>query len=229
MNGVGDTDFTDFYWFETISVAIFTIEYSLRLWSVHRGSALRQARRILGPVSRYALTPVMLIDLVAFAPGLVDIFVPAALDLRILRLFRLLRLLKIARYSPALTHAARGDQSERRALFGTLLLIGASWSFRPTPCTWWKGRSARKFGRPASLYVGGNDRLAPIGYGDVGAGDRVGRLVAGITMILGLGLFALPVGIVATDFVTEIHRRDFVVTWGMFRACRCSRASTPRR
>jgi voltage-gated potassium channel len=34
-------------------------------------------------------------------------------------------------------------------------------------------------------------------------------------MIFGLALFALPVGIVATNFVTEIHRRDFVVTWSM--------------
>ena len=43
----------------------------------------------------------------------------------------------------------------------------------------------------------------------------LGRLVAGATMIVGLGLFALPVGIVATGFVSTIHRRDFIVTLGM--------------
>jgi voltage-gated potassium channel len=43
----------------------------------------------------------------------------------------------------------------------------------------------------------------------------LGKLIAGVTMILGLGLFALPVGIVATGFVNEIRRRDFVVTWSM--------------
>src|SRR6185503_4575416 len=43
----------------------------------------------------------------------------------------------------------------------------------------------------------------------------LGRLIAGVTMMFGLALFALPVGIVATNFVTEIHRRDFVVTWSM--------------
>ena len=34
-------------------------------------------------------------------------------------------------------------------------------------------------------------------------------------MIVGLGLFALPVGIIATGFVNAIHRRDFVITFGM--------------
>jgi voltage-gated potassium channel len=57
--------------------------------------------------------------------------------------------------------------------------------------------------------------LTTTGYGDVVPVTPIGRLVAGITMIFGLALFALPVGIVATNFVTEIHRRDFVVTWSM--------------
>jgi voltage-gated potassium channel len=57
--------------------------------------------------------------------------------------------------------------------------------------------------------------LTTTGYGDVTPLTAMGRMVAGITMIFGLALFALPVGIVATNFVTEIHRRDFVVTWSM--------------
>jgi voltage-gated potassium channel len=42
----------------------------------------------------------------------------------------------------------------------------------------------------------------------------LGRVVAGFTMIVGVGLFALPVGIIATGFVETIHRRDFVITFG---------------
>ena len=34
-------------------------------------------------------------------------------------------------------------------------------------------------------------------------------------MIFGLGMFALPIGIIASGFASEIHRRDFVVNWGM--------------
>jgi voltage-gated potassium channel len=43
----------------------------------------------------------------------------------------------------------------------------------------------------------------------------VGKLIATGTIFLGLILMALPVGIIATAFADQIHRRDFIVTWGM--------------
>jgi voltage-gated potassium channel len=57
--------------------------------------------------------------------------------------------------------------------------------------------------------------LGTIGYGDVVPITALGRVVASITIFLGLIMVALPIGIVATAFADEIHRRDFVVTWGM--------------
>jgi voltage-gated potassium channel len=57
--------------------------------------------------------------------------------------------------------------------------------------------------------------LTTVGYGDAVPITAWGKLVAGVAMILGVGLIALPVGIVATGFVQDIHRRDFVVTWSM--------------
>jgi len=57
--------------------------------------------------------------------------------------------------------------------------------------------------------------LTTVGYGDVVPHTALGRFLAGIAMIVGLGLAALPVGIVATGFANSIHRRDFVVTFGM--------------
>src|SRR5262245_50075893 len=57
--------------------------------------------------------------------------------------------------------------------------------------------------------------LGTIGYGDVVPVTALGRVVASITIFVGLIMVALPIGIVATAFADEIHRRDFVVTWGM--------------
>jgi voltage-gated potassium channel len=57
--------------------------------------------------------------------------------------------------------------------------------------------------------------LTTVGYGDAIPHTPLGRLVAGAAMIIGLGLMALPVGIIATGFANSIHRRDFVVTFGM--------------
>jgi voltage-gated potassium channel len=40
-------------------------------------------------------------------------------------------------------------------------------------------------------------------------------MIAGLTIFVGILMFALPVGIVATAFSNEVHRRNFVVTWGL--------------
>ena len=57
--------------------------------------------------------------------------------------------------------------------------------------------------------------LGTVGYGDAVPVTVAGRLVAGLTIFAGLLMVALPVGIVATAFANEVHRRDFVVTWGL--------------
>ncbi len=57
--------------------------------------------------------------------------------------------------------------------------------------------------------------LATVGYGDVVPITPLGKILASATALLGLVMIALPVGIVATSFSEVIHRRQFVVTWGM--------------
>ena len=215
VRSVADRYAAAFYWFETISVVIFAIEYSLRLWT-----AVEDPRYgVKGPVwgrIRYALSPVMLIDFLSFAPSFVGIFIPSALDLRVLRLFRLLRLMKIARYSPALSTLIEVVKAERRALLGTLLLIVCIMVISAYLIYIIEGPvQPDKFGSLPSALYWSVTTLTTTGYGDITPVTALGRLVAGITMMFGLALFALPVGIVATNFVTEIHRRDFVVTWSM--------------
>jgi voltage-gated potassium channel len=116
---VGDRYDTFFTWLERISVVIFTIEYLVRIWTAPEDPTTKRGR--WGRVA-YALQPMMVIDLMSFAPAYVALFVPF-IDLRFLRLIRLLRLLKIARYSPALSTLMQVLAEERRALYGTLLLL----------------------------------------------------------------------------------------------------------
>ena len=71
--------------------------------------------------------------------------------------------------------------------------------------------------------------IGTIGYGDVVPVTVLGNLIATATIFAGLIMIALPVGIVATAFAEQIHRRDFIVTWGMSRGCRYSPSSTPPR
>lgn len=57
--------------------------------------------------------------------------------------------------------------------------------------------------------------LGTIGYGDVVPITPIGKLIAAVSIFLGLIMVALPVGIIANAFSEDVHRRDFVVTWGM--------------
>jgi len=199
--------------FESISIAIFTLEYVTRLWCAPEDPTFRGGP-FLGRL-RFALRPMMTIDFLAFAPGYVAFFIPF-IDLRFLRLIRLLRLLKIARYSPALSTLAQVIADERRALVGTLLLELCAMVFAAAAMHAVEGRvMPQAFGTIPDAMWWALETLTTVGYGDVVPVTGLGRVIAGMTMIMGVGLLALPVGIVATGFVNTIHRRDFVVTFAM--------------
>jgi voltage-gated potassium channel len=55
--------------------------------------------------------------------------------------------------------------------------------------------------------------VATVGYGDVYPMTPAGKMFGSVGMILGIAVFAVPAGILATGFATEIRKRDFVVTW----------------
>ncbi|MEJ1967408.1 MAG: cyclic nucleotide-gated ion channel [Rhizomicrobium sp.] len=199
---------------ELVSLVVFTLEYLARLWTAPEDPAAGERGPVMGRLY-YALTPLMVVDFIAVAPTFIAIFVPF-LDLRVLRLVRLLRLLKIARYSPALSALARVLSEERRALYGSLLLfLCAMILFAAAMHAVEGGVQPDKFGTIPKAMWWSVSTLTTVGYGDSVPHTPLGRLLAGFAMIVGLGLVALPVGIVATGFANSIHRRDFVVTFGM--------------
>ncbi|HEY8949379.1 MAG TPA: cyclic nucleotide-gated ion channel [Rhizomicrobium sp.] len=200
--------------FEVVSVAIFAIEYLLRLWVSAEEPTVSSQGAWTGRLHA-ATRPMMVIDFIAIAPAIVQLFVPF-FDLRVLRLVRVFRLLKIARYSPALTTLGKVIVDERHALYGTLLLLLCAMVFAAAAMHAAEGTIQPKlFGTIPDAMWWAIATLTTVGYGDAVPITPIGRVIAGITMIAGLGLFALPVGIIATGFVSTIHRRDFNVTFGM--------------
>ena len=200
--------------FEIISVAIFTVEYLARLWvctehpQIPGESGLRTRLR-------FVVTPFALIDLLAILPFYLSLLFPLA-DTRILRVFRLLRLLKLARYSPAMATLGRVIVDERRALAAALLImlglimIAATLAYHVE-----REAQPEAFSSIPQAMWWALATLTTVGYGDVVPVTAPGRLIGGLVMIFGLAMFALPIGIIASGFSSEIHRRDFVVTWGM--------------
>ncbi len=203
--------------FELVSVALFTIEYFLRLWVCTEHLPLKP----FGPVGarlRFMVGPFSLIDLAAILPFYIALVFPAV-DLRILRIFRLLRLLKLARYSPALASLGRVLKDERRALGAALLIMLALLVVSGTVMYHIEREvQPEKFGSIPQAMWWGMATLTTVGYGDVVPITDLGRSVGMVVMIFGLAMFALPIAIIASGFASEINRRDFVVTWGMVAA-----------
>ena len=204
----------EFHIFNMASIAIFTIEYFARLWVSIEIPAVRQEGRLMGRLV-YATRPSMLIDFFAIAPSYFAFLLPGV-DTRVLRVFRLLRFLKLVRFSPAMTTMSRALYEERRALLGALVLMVGTAVFSGAIMHAIEGHAQpERFGTIPDAMWWALATLTTIGYGDAVPVTPLGKMFGACVMIFGLGLFALPIGIIATAFVNEIHRRDFVVTWGM--------------
>jgi voltage-gated potassium channel len=111
---------TFFLYFEYFSVAVFSVEYMLRIWTAGQNEDERFHPPILGRI-RYAMTPLALIDIIAILPFYLAFIL--SVDLRFMRVFRLLRLLKLTRYSAALQMLGTAVYGQRRALGAALMII----------------------------------------------------------------------------------------------------------
>ena len=198
---------------ETASLVVFTVEYLLRIWIAVEHAPHRDLR----PLSarwRYIVSTNGLIDLVSVLPFWLAFAAPS--ELRIVLLFRMVRFLKLARYSPALRSLLEALYSERRALFGcVVILAGATLITAAFIHLAEREVQPEKFGTIPDAMWWSIVTLGTIGYGDVVPVTPLGKVIAAITILCGLVMVALPVGIIATAFSEQIHRRDFVVTWGM--------------
>ncbi|MBN9246626.1 MAG: ion transporter [Hyphomicrobium sp.] len=203
----------EFYYFECFSVAIFTIEYLLRLWTAVEVPYLSRTGSWRARL-KFARQPALIIDLFAILPFyLSGLF---AIDLRVLRTLRLLRFLKLSRYSPAMYTLIRVLSNERRALLGAVLLLAAALLFSSTLMYYVEGEAQpEKFGSVPDAAWWAIATLTTVGYGDAAPITALGKIVGGITMITGLCILALPVAIISTGFAQELQRRDFVVTWSL--------------
>ena len=202
-----------FFVFEVFSVAVFSIEYVLRVWAVIEDRRRTRMTPVGGRV-RYMVTPMAIIDLLAFLPFYLSAFF--AVDLRFLRVLRLLRILKLTRYSPALETFARVLRNERKPLVAALLMLGvvlilvSSLMF-----VFEQSAQPEAFGSiPAALWWG-IVTLTTVGYGDVAPVTVGGKIFGALVTVMGVGIVAVPAGILASGFNQEIRKRDFAVTWTM--------------
>ena len=188
--------------FEVFSVIVFTVEYSLRIWSCT--SSKEFSRPIMGRL-KYASKPLLIIDLFAILPFYLPVLLPVDLRfLRILRIFRVLRVLKLERYFVALKTVAKVIKNKSAEIISTfivifiMLVIVASLMYYIEPQT---------FDNIPQAMWWGIVTLTTVGYGDIYPVTVPGQVIGAILALLGIGLFGLPAGILAAGFIEEIQKK----------------------
>jgi len=199
--------FGAFHVFEAISIAVFTVEYLLRVW-VAPENPRYEGRSDWSARLRYIVSPVAVVDLIAILPAYLGLMF--AIDLRYLRLLRLLRLLKLTHYFRGLGIFIDVLQTEARTLasgvftMATMVFVAAALMY-----------SVEHAAQPDAFGTIGESlwwavvTMTTVGYGDVYPVTTVGRILAALIMLLGVGIVALPAGILAARFAEELQgRRD---------------------
>ena len=187
-----------FWWFETIAVLIFTVEYALRLWSCTVSPLYDNP--ITGRI-RFGFTFYMLMDFVAIVPYYLVFFGLDLRVMRILRLFRIIRLLKIARYSSALQTLGRvllkskGELGMCIFVMTILLVLASSLMFFAE-----RDVQPDLFSSiPAAMWWG-MATLTTVGYGDIYPVTTFGKILGSFIAVLSVAMFALPAGILGAAF-----------------------------
>jgi voltage-gated potassium channel len=199
-----------FYWFECFSVAVFSVEYALRVWSCVEDP--RHSKPVRGRL-RFAVTPLALVDLSAVLPFYLR-FIPA--DLRIMRMFRMIRIMrvmriarvaKLGRYSESFQMLLRVVRSRREPLLSSLLILLILAVVSATLMFYAENKAQEKAfsSIPAAMWWA-VATLTTIGYGDVYPVTVIGKLMASVIAVLGIGMFALPTGILGSGFMEELDR-----------------------
>jgi voltage-gated potassium channel len=196
---------------EGACAVIFAVEYFARVWVSADDRQNRYNDGWRGRL-RYMMTAMAIIDLLAFVPIFAALFVN--IDADDFLLLRLIRLFKLLRYFSAFETLAVVLSNERKPMFASgilmiiLLIVMSTLGYLAE-----RNVQPQAFGSiPQSMWWG-IVTLATIGYGDVVPQTVLGKVIGGLTSILGLGMFALPAGIVASGFAEEMRRRNFMVTW----------------
>ncbi|MCW3785854.1 ion transporter [Plebeiibacterium sediminum] len=193
--------------FEITSVAIFTFEYVLRLYisDITHPSTSR-----IKSIFKFTFSLYGIIDLLAILPFFLPFIIKIDLRfLRMLRLMRFLRLLKIHRYNNSLSLIWNVVKSKKAELmitgFVSILVIFIS-SFLMYEI---EGKAQpEKFPNILESLWWAIATLTTVGYGDVYPITGIGKFISGIIAILGIGLIALPTGIISAGFMDKIEKKS---------------------
>lgn len=193
-----------FKYFEILTVIIFSLEYLLRLWTADlKYPTLSKIQARL----KFMTSFTGVIDLVAILPFFLPFFFKFDLRfIRILRVLRLLRVFKLNRYTKSFILVGNVFY-EKRSEMGITFFVTFILLLMSSTIMYNLENEAQpdKFPDIISTFWWAIATLTTVGYGDVFPVTAWGKLVSGIIAMLGIGLVALPTGIISAGFVEKLE------------------------
>jgi voltage-gated potassium channel Kch len=188
---------------DIVSFSVFTIEYALRMYAAPEHAAFKHRSM---PRWSHFWSGHALIDLLTILPFLLERLLPFSLDLRFLRVFRLMRLLKLTRYTSATKTLYKVVLREWQVIFASvfvmllMVVLTASMGY-----LFEHEAQPDKFENiPQSIYWA-VVTLASVGYGDISPITPMGRALTVVLALLGIGIFAIPAGLLASAFTDQLR------------------------
>lgn len=187
---------------EQITVAFFAVDYMLRLWTarflyprLNPGHALR----------KYIFSFNGIIDVLSFLPYYLPVFFPAGtVAFRMIRIVRIFRLFRINAYYDSFSIIKEVIYGKRQQLISSvfiivILMIGSSL------CMYSLEHEAQPevFTNAFSGIWWSASTLLTVGYGDIYPITTLGKLLGIIITFLGVGMVAIPTGIISAGFVSQ--------------------------
>ncbi len=190
---------------------LFTIEYLLRIWMApDYAGELRIPDRTMR--LRYMRSLAGIVDLLVILPFWINLLLPLPQDWYLV--LEMLTLFKLVRYVPGLALVATVLRGQARPLIAGFLALGVLLVMASSVMYVLEHQAQPQLfaSIPHALWWG-IVTMGTVGYGDMVPVTALGKLFGGFVMLLGIAMFAIPAGLLASGFAEEIKRREFIVTW----------------
>jgi voltage-gated potassium channel len=196
----------EFHWFDVFSVAVFSIEFVMRVWSysekyIHTGGTAWDGRK------EYVFSFYGIIDFVSTVPFYLQLLFPGA-DLRVLRMFRLMRIFKLSRYNSAFEDMVAAVKAEKDSFSSAVFLLFISCLLFSSLIYIIEGHEQPDVfpSIPAAMHWFVITIIS--GWGNVDPVTFVGTILVIFTQILSIALAAILTGVVATAYTAQVERRQ---------------------
>ena len=190
---------------EAVTIAFFAVDYCLRIWTAQ---FLHPSLTEFQALTKYVFSFTGIIDLLSFLPYYLPVFFPSgAAVFRMFRIIRIFRLFQINAYYDSLNVIAEVISSKKQQLFSsvfTILVLMLASSL----CMYSLEHEAQPevFSNAFSGMWWSVSTLLTVGYGDIYPVTTLGKIFSIFITFLGVGMVAIPTGIISAGFVDQYSR-----------------------